>query len=41
MGVSDHVIRQWTGHKDSKSFDVYHKIVGEIKAREMAKFDSI
>ncbi|MDQ6482346.1 tyrosine-type recombinase/integrase [Dyadobacter sp. LHD-138] len=41
MGVSDHVIRQWTGHKDSKSFDVYHKMVDEIKEREMSKFDNI
>ncbi len=41
MGVSDHVIRQWTGHKDAKSFDVYHKIVDDIKAREMAKFNDI
>lgn len=41
MGVSDHIIRQWTGHKDTKSFEVYHKIVDEIKTREMAKFDKI
>lgn len=41
LGVSDHVIRQWTGHRDHKSFDVYHKIVDDIKAREMAKFDQI
>ncbi|WP_159467791.1 site-specific integrase [Dyadobacter sp. 3J3] len=41
MGVSDHVIRQWTGHRDSKSFDVYHKMVDEIKEREMSKFDNI
>ena len=41
LGVSDHVIRQWTGHRDHKSFDVYHKIVDDIKAREMAKFDNI
>ncbi len=41
MGVSDHVIRQWTGHKDTKSFEVYHKIVDDIKAREMAKFNDI
>lgn len=41
LGVSDHVIRQWTGHRDHKSFDVYHKIVDDIKSREMAKFDSI
>lgn len=41
MGVSDHVIRQWTGHRDSKSFDAYHRMVNEIKAREMSKFDNI
>ena len=41
LGVSDHVIRQWTGHRDHRSFDVYHKIVDDIKAREMAKFDEI
>jgi integrase len=41
LGVSDHVIKQWTGHKDNKSFEVYHKMVDEIKAREMAKFDNI
>lgn len=41
LGVSDHVIRQWTGHRDHKSFDVYHKIVDDIKSREMAKFDEI
>jgi len=41
LGVSDHVIKQWTGHRDNKSFDVYHKVVDEIKAREMSKFDSI
>ncbi|WP_460905394.1 phage integrase SAM-like domain-containing protein [Spirosoma areae] len=41
LGVSDHVIRQWTGHRDHKSFDVYHKIVDDIKAREMAKFDDV
>lgn len=41
MGVSDHVIRQWTGHRDSKSFDVYHRMIDEIKGREMSKFDDI
>jgi integrase len=41
LGVSDHVIRQWTGHRDHKSFDVYHRVVDDIKAREMSKFDSI
>lgn len=41
LGVSDRVIREWTGHRDQKSFDVYHKIVDEIKSREMSKFDEI
>nr|WP_246439915.1 site-specific integrase [Rhabdobacter roseus] len=41
LGVSDHVIRKWTGHRDHKSFDVYHTIVDEIKAREMSKFNEI
>lgn len=41
LGVNDHVIMGWTGHKDLKSFNVYHKIVDDIKEREMSKFDNI
>ena len=41
MGVPDNVIKDWTGHKDNKSFEAYHKIVNEIKAREMAKWDEL
>ena len=41
MGVPDNIIKDWTGHKDNKSFEAYHKIVNEIKTREMAKWDEI
>lgn len=39
LGVNDNVIMEWTGHSDRRSYDVYHKVVDEIKAKEMAKFN--
>jgi len=39
LGIPAEVIMRWTGHADYKTMRPYVKIVDELKAQEMAKFD--
>lgn len=39
LGISSEVIIKWTGHKDFKALKPYVKIVDELKAKEMDKFN--
>ena len=41
LGLPLSVIMKWTGHKTIKTLDPYLKIVDEVKARSMSKFDSL
>ena len=39
LGISESVIIEWTGHSDYDSLKPYKKIVNNLKAKEMGKFD--
>ena len=41
LGIPAEVIIKWTGHSDFAAMKPYIKIVDELKARNMAKFDAI
>jgi len=39
LGIPAEVVMKWTGHSDYKSMKPYVKIVDDLKAREMCKFN--
>ena len=39
LGIPSEVIIKWTGHKDFSALKPYVKIVDELKASEMDKFN--
>jgi len=41
LGISENVIMKWTGHSNFNSMKPYHKIVDELKKREVLKFDNL
>ena len=41
MGISPEIVMKWTGHSDYQAMKPYIDIVGEAKAKAMAKFDNI
>ena len=41
LGIPAEVIMQWTGHSDYDAMRPYIKIVDDLKARNMAKFDDL
>lgn len=41
LGIAPSVVMKWTGHSDYKSMKPYIDIVDEIKAKSMAKFNSL
>ncbi len=41
LGIPSEVIMKWTGHSDFHAMRPYVKIVDELKAREMARFDAL
>ena len=41
LGIASEVVMKWTGHKTYASMKPYIKIVDELKAREMDKFNQI
>jgi hypothetical protein len=41
LGIQPDVIREWTGHKDHKTMEVYTKIVKAQKRISMNKFNGI
>lgn len=40
LGIPSEVIMRWTGHSSFEAMKPYYKIVDELKARSMAKFDA-
>jgi integrase len=41
LGISSEVVMKWTGHKTYASMKPYMKIVDDLKAREMDKFNQL
>lgn len=41
LGIPSEVVMKWTGHSDFDSMKPYVKIVDELKAKEMTRFDNI
>ncbi|MBQ4376455.1 MAG: phage integrase SAM-like domain-containing protein [Bacteroidales bacterium] len=41
LGIPAEVIMKWTGHSDFKAMKPYVKIVDDLKARSMSRFDSL
>lgn len=41
LDIASEVVMKWTGHKDHKTMKPYIAIVDDLKARQMAKFNSL
>ena len=41
LGIPLPVVMRWTGHKSMKSMKPYTKVIDEVKAREMQKFNKL
>lgn len=41
LGIPSEVIMKWTGHNDFSAMKPYVKIVDELKAKAMSRFDNL